>query len=135
MKGKKDKEDLTITVSTPGEVLSDGTVFEQTIEERYQIYDQTEEKFIVLKDNQDPWTVWQNNGFPPSAFPPSKSLDECSSEKIYIYLVKRERVKDGRRVEHGDNREIIEKERRKNSGEIYNFLTPLYLKFGGLYPA
>jgi len=61
LKDKKDKENLTITVSTPGQVLSDGTVFEQTDNERYQIYDRTDEKFIVPKDNQDPWSVWQNN--------------------------------------------------------------------------
>jgi len=62
MKGKKDKEDKTIAVSTPGEVLLDGTLFEQTIEGRYQIYDRPDNKFIVPKDNQNPWTVWQNNG-------------------------------------------------------------------------
>jgi len=65
--GKKQEEDRTITVSTPREVLSDGTVFEQTTEGQYQIHDRADKKFIVPKDNQDPWTVWQSNGFPLSA--------------------------------------------------------------------
>lgn len=74
------------------------------------------------KDNKDPWTVWQNNGFPPSASPPSKSLDECSSEKIYISLLKREREKDEgvNYVEKTENNDSIERKKKKDR-EIYFF--------------
>jgi len=62
MKGKKDKEDKTITVTTPGEVFSD-VAFEQTSEGHYIVYDRLEEKFIIPRDEQDPWTNYKNGAF------------------------------------------------------------------------
>jgi len=82
LKDKKQKEDKTIAVSTPGEVLSNGTVFEQTIEERFQVYDRTDERFIVPKDNQDPWTVWQNNG---TTYFPLEKLPWAPAPCAYSY--------------------------------------------------
>jgi len=62
LKGKKDKEDKTITITTPGEVFSD-VAFEQTSEGHYIVYDRLEEKFIIPRDEQDPWTNYKNGAF------------------------------------------------------------------------
>lgn len=71
-KKREEEEDSTITVSTPGEVLLGGLVFEQTTEGRYIVCDQTERKIIVPRNNQEPWTAWENGDtvyFPLSKLP------------------------------------------------------------------
>ena len=62
LKDKKDKEDKTITISTPGENFSD-VVFEQTSGDHYIVYDRLEDKFIIPRDEQDPWTNYKNGAF------------------------------------------------------------------------
>ena len=58
--------------------------------------------------------------FPLSFSPPSESLDECSSEKIYISLVKRERAKDEavNDVENGETIESIGERREREPRDI-----------------
>jgi len=110
-----------------------GTVFEQTTEGQYQIHDRADKKSIVPNGNQDPWIVWQNNGFPPSSSPPP-TRDDCHGGFRACERKREKRVEGERVASESDHREGSVEIQRRERETIFLSLSHVLRRFRASFP-